>query len=106
MPNTMNEENTRQGQPCRQTIQATPGGIRFWFLRRWIPILSLLIIIALVIGIYLLNKNNPDLIENLQNYGYLGAFVASIILNATLVLPAGNFLVLAALGAALHRLHW
>ncbi len=40
-------------------------------------------------------------VEELKAYGYLGAFVISLTFNATVILPAGNFLIISALGAAL-----
>ncbi len=86
---------------CQQPGVTGPQSIRVWLSRRLIPILSLLFIVALVVGIFILNRDYPHLIEGLQRYGYLGAFLISIALNATLVLPAGNFLILAALGATL-----
>jgi membrane protein YqaA with SNARE-associated domain len=46
-------------------------------------------------------RNYPENIAQLRNYGYLGAFLISLIFNATIVLPAGNFLVLLSLGATL-----
>ena len=72
-----------------------------WFRRRVVPILALLLIVAIIAVIFYLYRAHPEKIEELQEFGYLGAFIISITLNATLVLPAGNFLVIAALGAAL-----
>jgi len=39
--------------------------------------------------------------EQLEELGYLGVFISSLVLNATVVLPAGNFLFLFVLGGAL-----
>ncbi|MFC1992528.1 YqaA family protein [Chloroflexota bacterium] len=72
-----------------------------WMSRRLIPILTLLLVIAVMVSVFYFYKNHPGRIDELKNYGYLGAFIISIILNATLVLPAGNFLVISTLGAAL-----
>ena len=77
------------------------GGRSCWFKSKIIPLASLLFILAIVIAVFYFYNKYPDKIESLQEYGYLGAFLISILLNATVVLPAGNFLVLAALGAAL-----
>lgn len=74
---------------------------RGWLKKRLLPILMLLVVIAIVVGVFYLYKNHPEKIEQLEGYGYLGAFLISIILNATIVLPAGNFLIMAAFGAAL-----
>ena len=42
--------------------------------------------------------NHPEILDELENYGYLGAFIVSIIFNATLILPAGNMLIQMTLG--------
>ena len=72
-----------------------------WVRNRLLPLLGLLLIIGIVVGIFYFYRSYPERIEALEGYGYLGAFLISLILNATIVLPAGNFLVLAALGAVL-----
>ena len=68
---------------------------------RLIPILSLLAVVAIVVGVFYLYKYHPEKIEELEGFGYLGVFLISLTLNATVVLPAGNFLIIATLGAAL-----
>ncbi|MFA5450533.1 MAG: VTT domain-containing protein [Dehalococcoidales bacterium] len=97
----MTDNNFVPEETCRKPGARNFNSLKLWFLRRWIPIFGLLLIIALVIGLFLLYRNNPEIIDGLERFGYLGAFLISIVLNATLVLPAGNFLVLAALGATL-----
>ena len=74
---------------------------RGWVRNRLLPLLGLLLIIGIVVGVFYFYRSYPERIEALRGYGYLGAFLISLILNATIVLPAGNFLVLAALGAVL-----
>jgi membrane protein YqaA with SNARE-associated domain len=78
------------------------GEVRWgWVRNRLLPILGLLLIIGIVVGVFYFYRSYPERIEALKGYGYLGAFLISLLLNATIVLPAGNFLVLAALGAVL-----
>jgi len=78
------------------------GGVKGgWVRNRLLPLLGLLLIIGIVVGVFYFYRSYPERIEELKGYGYLGAFLISVILNATIVLPAGNFLVLAALGAVL-----
>jgi membrane protein DedA with SNARE-associated domain len=72
-----------------------------WLRRHIGPLAGLLLVVAVTAGIVYVYSRYPGLIEDLQTYGYLGALVISIIFNATLILPAGNILILAALGAAL-----
>jgi len=71
------------------------------FKKRLLPALSLLLVIGIVVGVFYLYTNHPEKIEGLKAFGYLGAFLISLILNATVILPAGNIIVIATLGAAL-----
>jgi len=54
-----------------------------------------------MVGIFYFYRHYPEMVSRLEDYGYLGAFLISLTLNATVVLPAGNILVLAVLGATL-----
>jgi len=79
-------------------IDQVKGG---WVRKRLLPLLGLLLIIGIVVGIFCFYRSYPERIEALEGYGYLGAFLISLTLNATIVLPAGNFLMMATLGAVL-----
>ena len=70
-------------------------------LKKLVPLLTLLLVIAIMVGIFYFYRHYPDRIAKLRGYGYLGAFLISLTLNATVVLPAGNILILAILGATL-----
>jgi len=72
-----------------------------WVRSRLLPVLGLVLIIGIVVGVFFFYRSYPERIETLQGYGYLGVFFISVLLNATIVLPAGNFLVLATMGAVL-----
>ena len=76
-------------------------GVLQWFKKHLVPILALLFVIGISVGIFFFYRSSPDRIEQLQGYGYLGAFIISLTFNATVILPAGNFLAMAALGAIL-----
>ena len=69
--------------------------------RKFIPLLTLLLVIAITVGLLYFYKNYPARVDELKDYGYLGAFLISLIFNATVILPAGNILILSALGATL-----
>ena len=69
--------------------------------KKIIPLLTLLLVIAITVVLFYFYKQYPSRIEELKAYGYLGAFVISVTLNATIILPAGNILILSALGATL-----
>ncbi len=66
-------------------------------LKKFIPLLTLLLVIVISVGSFLFR----DKVSEVAGYGYLGAFLISMTFNATIILPAGNFLVLLALGAFL-----
>ncbi len=72
-----------------------------WLKRNFIPLLALLLVIAITVGIFYFYKYYPGRVDQLRGYGYLGAFLISLTLNATIILPAGNILILSVLGAAL-----
>jgi len=79
-----------------------PGGvIKRRVRKKIVPLLALLLVIAISVGIFYFYKHHTVKVEELKAYGYLGAFVISLTLNATVILPAGNFLIISALGAAL-----
>ena len=69
--------------------------------KRFIPVLILLLIIAIVVGVFFFYRNYPEQVSELKNYGYPGIFLISLILNATIIFPVGNVIVIATLGAAL-----
>jgi membrane protein YqaA with SNARE-associated domain len=78
------------------------GGARGgWVRNRLLPIVGLLLVIGIVVGVFLFYRSYPERVVALQGYEYLGVFLISVILNATIVLPAGNFLVVATMGAVL-----
>ncbi len=72
-----------------------------WLQRKFVPPLALLLAIAIVVGIFYFYRSYPEKIDQLHSFGYLGAFLISIVFNATLILPVGNILILALLGATL-----
>ena len=71
------------------------------FRRIIVPLLTLLLVASLIVGVFYFYQSYPDRVAQLQEYGYLGVFLISLIFNATIVLPAGNILLLATLGATL-----
>ena len=90
----------RMGKPTDSEMQSRvekKKGIR----KRVIAFVTLVLIIALSIGLFCFYQEYPDRIAALRAYGYLGAFIISIIFNATVILPAGSILILSALGATM-----
>ena len=72
-----------------------------WLKRNFIPSLTLILVIAITSVIFFFYQHFPDKFNELKNFGYPGAFLISLLLNATVILPVGNFLILFALGAFL-----
>ena len=73
---------------------------RGWIKKNFIPLLALLLVIIITVGIFCFYRH-PNVMEKLEGYGYLGTFLISLTFNATLILPAGNILILSVLGAVL-----
>ena len=74
---------------------------RDWLKKRVLPLSALLLVIAITVGIFYFYKSYTGRVDQLQSYGYLGAFIISLTFNATLILPTGNILILSVLGAVL-----
>ena len=67
-----------------------------WLRQKAIPVVTVLLVIAITVALL----GYRDRVAELGNYGYLGAFLVSLVSNATIILPMPGFLVLFALGAA------
>ncbi|MFH1382873.1 MAG: VTT domain-containing protein [Chloroflexota bacterium] len=65
---------------------------------RLVPILMLALVIAITVGLFLFRNQ----VAQLGNYGYLGAFLISLVANATVILPIPGILALVALGTTLN----
>ncbi len=63
---------------------------------RIISLLTIILVIAITVALFFYR----DRVAELGNYGYLGAFLVSLVSNATIILPMPGFLLLFALGAA------
>ena len=90
----------------RVTNQAKEGGTigEGWVKRRLIPILTIILVIAITIGIYLVYGRHPERLAELKNYVYWGAFLISVIGNATIILPGAVLLILSQIGIVLYPL--
>jgi len=69
--------------------------------KRLIPLGILLLVIAIWVGIFYFYQHYPGRISALRTYGYLGAFLLSLLFNATVILPVGAISIIFALGAVL-----
>ena len=75
---------------------------RNWLRRNSIPILSIILVIAITVGIYLIYGRHPERLAELKNYAYWGAFLISLIGNATLILPGAVLPILSTIGIVLY----
>jgi len=75
-----------------------------WVKRRLIPSLTIILVIAITIGIYLIYGRHPERLVELKNYVYWGAFLISVIGNATIILPGAVLLILSQIGIVLYPL--
>jgi len=76
-------------------------GLLGWLKDKIIPLAGLVVAVAIMGVIVYVYWRNPELFEELEAYGYLGAFVISIVLNATIILPVSNMAIMMALGATM-----
>lgn len=76
-------------------------GVPGWLRRNSIPLVGLLLVIAITVGIFYFDRHYPGKIEELETYRYMGAFLISVIFNATLILPVGNMVIMMTLGATM-----
>ena len=71
-----------------------------WLKRNATPLLTLFLVIAIVAG-FLYYGRQPERIAELKNYGYLGAFLISLIGNGSVLLPVMVLPILCAIGVFL-----
>ncbi len=60
------------------------------------------IVITVTAGIYLVYGRHPERLIELENYVYWGAFLVSLIGNATIILPGAVLVILADIGVVLY----
>ncbi|OGO32227.1 MAG: hypothetical protein A2Z29_00355 [Chloroflexi bacterium RBG_16_56_11] len=81
--------------------QAGGTGSTSWLKKRLLPITGLVIVLAVIASLGYVYFRYPGILDRLEGYGYLGAFIISVILNATVIVPVSNMAVIISLGAAL-----
>ncbi len=79
------------------------SGVEGGWLKIWlIPILTMTFVIAITIGIYVVYGRHPERLVELESYVYWGAFLISVIGNATIILPGVVLLILSEIGIVLY----
>jgi len=81
-----------------------PGGVgrRQRLRKRIIPLLTLLLVIAISLVLFFYGRK-PEIVAELKSYGYLGAFLISLIGNGTVLLPGIVLPILSGLGVVLYQ---
>lgn len=72
---------------------------RDWLKKNLIPLLTLLLVIGITVGIFCFYQHYTIRVDELEAYLYLAPFLISLTFNATVILPAGSILTIAAFGA-------
>jgi len=72
-----------------------------WLKKRLIPVLALLLVLAISVALFFFGRN-PELIAELKGYGYFGAFLVSLIGNASILLPGIVLPLLTGLGVVFY----
>jgi uncharacterized membrane protein YdjX (TVP38/TMEM64 family) len=73
-----------------------------WLKKRYIPLLTLIAILAIGTTLFLVFGRHPERVAEFKNYGYLGAFLVSLIGNATVLFPGIVLPILAGLGVVFY----
>ena len=73
-----------------------------WLKKKLIPLLILLLIIAITVGIHLVYGRHPERLVELEDYVYGGAFLISLIGNATIILPGAVLVILSEISVVLY----
>jgi uncharacterized membrane protein YdjX (TVP38/TMEM64 family) len=81
--------------------QTAKGKILPWLKKSLVPLAGLLGALAVFVVVGWLYLRYPQFFENLKGYGYLGVFIISLILNATVIIPVSAMAVISSLGGAL-----
>ena len=69
--------------------------------KKIVPLLTLLLVIIISVGLFFYGRD-PEIVAKLESYGYLGAFLISLIGNATILLPGIVLPILSGLGIVLY----
>ena len=86
-------------------IDNEPAGVEkegwlHWLKRNFFALIIFLLVMAIVVGLFIFSHRYPEKIAAFENWGYLGAFLLSIITTATVILPFPGIVLLFAMGAA------
>ena len=81
--------------------RAAGAGKERWIKKRIVPLLTLLLVIIITVVLFFYGRD-PETVNQLKGYGYLGAFLISLIGNATVLLPGIVLPILTGLGVVFY----
>ncbi len=90
-------ESTAGLNPAGEGV-AEPAKVRRWTKRHWVSLLIILAIAIIFVAVYFLSQA----LDDVWLYGYLGAFVISLMASAVVLLPVPGLPVIFLLGAILN----
>ena len=84
-------------------VENKPAGVNEkvlkWVKQNFLALLVFVLVLAIVIGIFVYSNRYPEKITAFENWGYLGAFLLSMLTTATVILPFPGIVLLFAMGA-------
>jgi membrane protein DedA with SNARE-associated domain len=69
-----------------------------WFKKHYLPLLGLLMTIAIIATLSIIYVYNKDVIRDLEKYEYIGVFIISVFLNATIIIPVSAMAIISYMG--------
>jgi membrane protein DedA with SNARE-associated domain len=82
-------------------VNEITGSKKAWLKKRLIPLLTLFLVLAISVALFFFGRN-PELIVKLEGYRYFGAFLISLIGNASILLPGIVLPILTGLGVVFY----
>ena len=73
-----------------------------WLRRALVLILTVIVVIAVTVSLHLVYGRHPERLVELKNYVYWGAFLISLIGNATIIFPVAVIGILISMGIVLY----
>ena len=83
-------------------VKEDRGKGKGWLTRALVPILTVIFVIAVTVSLHLFYGRHQERLVELKNYVYLGAFLISLIGNATIIFPVAVLGIIISMGIALY----
>lgn len=88
-----------------ETKRKKPFFIRIinWFKKHYLALIGMLLTLGIIATLSIIYFKNPDIFDEdkLKVYGYAGVFVASVFMNATLIIPVSYIAILMAMAVVM-----